>query len=77
MTVVAGVADHADTRTGDMRGMPFHDGEFDAVVSSCAIDHLRRDDLVKGLSEVARVLKPRGEGLTPATLYFLSQKRAD
>jgi SAM-dependent methyltransferase len=60
---IAGVADRADTRTGDMRDMPFHDGEFDAVVSSYAIDHLRRNDLVKGLSEVARVLKPRGEFL--------------
>ena len=117
---IAGVADRADTRTGDMRDMPFHDGEFDAVVSSYALDHLRRDDLVKGLSEVARVLKPRGEflvlivnpdwvtsvfappiahhprpdrarwrslleqaglsvveeGMKPATLYFLAQKRA-
>ena len=117
---IAGVADRADTRTGDMRDMPFRDGEFDAVVSSYAIDHLRRDDLVKALSEVARVLKPRGqflvlivnpdrltsvfappiahhprpdparwrsllqqaglavveEGVKPATLYFLAQKRA-
>ena len=60
---IAGVADRADARSGDMRDMPFHDGEFDAVVSSYAIDHLRRDDLVKGLSEVARVLKPHGEFL--------------
>lgn len=62
-TRIAGVADRADTRTGDMRDMPFYDGEFDAVVSAYAIDHLRRDDLAKGLSEVARVLKPRGEFL--------------
>lgn len=60
---IAGVADRADTRTGDMRDMPFPDGEFDAVVSSYAIDHLPRNDLAKGLSEVARVLKPRGEFL--------------
>jgi SAM-dependent methyltransferase len=60
---IAGVADRAATRTGDMRDMPFHDGEFDAVVSSYAIDHLRRDDLMKGISEVARVLKPRGDFL--------------
>ena len=117
---IAGVADRAETRTGDMRDMPFADGEFDAVVSSYAIDHLRQNDLVKGLSEVARVLKPRGEflvlivnpdwlvwvfappiahhsrpdpakwrslledvglavveeGASPATLYFLAQKRA-
>jgi SAM-dependent methyltransferase len=117
----AGVADRANAQTGDMRQMPFLDGEFDAVVSSYAIDHLRRDDLTKGLSEVTRVLKPRGEflvlivnpdwmttlfappiahhprpdpsrwrllleqaglavveeGTKPATLYFLTQKRAD
>ncbi len=60
---IAGVANRADTRTGDMRDMPFRDGEFDAVVSSYAIDHLRRDDLVKAMSEVARVLKPRGDFL--------------
>jgi SAM-dependent methyltransferase len=117
---IAGVADRAGTQTGDMRDMPFDDGEFDAVVSSYAMDHLRRDDLVKGISEVARVLKPGGEflvlivnpdsltlvfappiahhprpdpvrwrslleqaglavieeGMKPATLYFLAQKRA-
>jgi len=117
---IGGVADRADTRTGDMRDMPFPDGEFDAVVSAYAIGHLGRDDLVTALSEVARVLKPRGEflvlivnpdwmtwvfapplahhrrpdparwrslldeaglavmeeGVKPATLYFLAQKRA-
>lgn len=60
---IAGVADRADTRVGDMRDMPFHDGEFDAVVSSYAMDHLRRDDRATALAEVARVLKPRGEFL--------------
>ena len=60
---IAGIADRADTRTGDIRDMPFQNGEFDAVVSSYAIDHLRGDNLVKGISEVARVLKPNGEFL--------------
>jgi len=60
---IAGVADRADTRTGDMREMPFQDAEFDAVVSSYAIDHLRRDGIGKAIGEVARVLKPRGEFL--------------
>jgi hypothetical protein len=32
---IAGVADRADTRTGDMRDMPFHLAS-DAVVSSYA-----------------------------------------
>ena len=60
---IAGVANRAEARTGDMRAMPFGDGEFDAVISSYAIDHLRHDGIVKALSEVARVLKPRGEFL--------------
>jgi SAM-dependent methyltransferase len=60
---IAGVADRAEARTGDMRDMPFHDAEFDAVVSSYAIDHLRQDGIVKAVAEVARVLKPRGEFL--------------
>jgi SAM-dependent methyltransferase len=60
---IAGVANRADTRTGDMRDMPFENGKFDAVVSSYAIDHLREDDLARALSEVTRVLKPRGEFL--------------
>ena len=48
---------------GDMRELPFADGQFDAVVSSYAIDHLRRADRPKAISEVARVLKPGGEFL--------------
>ena len=39
---IAGVAERASARVGDMRQLPFGDGEFDAVVSSYAIDHLRR-----------------------------------
>jgi ubiquinone/menaquinone biosynthesis C-methylase UbiE len=34
-----------------------------AVVSSYAIDHLRRADRPKAIAEVARVLKPGGEFL--------------
>jgi SAM-dependent methyltransferase len=60
---IAGVAERADTRVGDMRQLPFEDGEFDAVVSSYAIDHLRRAERPKAIAEVARVLKPGGEFL--------------
>ena len=60
---IAGVAERASARVGDMRDLPFPDGEFDAVVSSYAIDHLRRADRAKAVSEVARVLKPGGEFL--------------
>jgi SAM-dependent methyltransferase len=58
---IAGVAGRAHARVGDMRQLPFGDGEFDAVVSSYAIDHLRRAERPKAIAEVARVLKPRGE----------------
>jgi SAM-dependent methyltransferase len=60
---IAGAADRADVRTGDMREMPFKDGEFDAAMSVAAIDHLRRDGILKTLGEMSRVLKPRGEVL--------------
>jgi SAM-dependent methyltransferase len=60
---IAGVAGRAATRVGDMRQLPFGDGEFDAVVSSYAIDHLRPAERPKAIAEVARVLKPGGEFL--------------
>ena len=60
---IAGVAERAAARVGDMRELPFGNGEFDAVVSSYAIDHLRRDERPKAIAEVARVLKPGGEFL--------------
>lgn len=60
---IAGAADRAEARTGDMRDMPFEEATFDAVVSAYAIDHLRRDGRVRAVSEVARVLKPRGDFL--------------
>jgi SAM-dependent methyltransferase len=60
---IAGVAERAGARVGDMRELPFGDGEFDAVVSSYAIDHLRRAERPKAIAEVARVLKPGGDFL--------------
>ena len=60
---IAGVGERAAARVGDMRQLPFGDGEFDAVVSSYAVDHLRRAERPKAIAEVARVLKPGGEFL--------------
>jgi SAM-dependent methyltransferase len=60
---IAGVAERAAARVGDMRQLPFENGQFDAVVSSYAIDHLRRAERPKAIAEVARVLKPGGEFL--------------
>ena len=58
---IAGVADRAEARRGDVREMPFEDATFDAIVSAYAIDHLRPDGRVMALAEAARVLKPGGE----------------
>jgi SAM-dependent methyltransferase len=60
---IAGVAERASAQVGDMRHLPFNNGEFDAVVSSYAIDHLRRAERPQAIAEVARVLKPGGEFL--------------
>jgi SAM-dependent methyltransferase len=60
---IAGVAARASPRLGDQRELPFGNGEFDGVVSSYAIDHLRRAERPKAIGEVARVLKPGGEFL--------------
>jgi SAM-dependent methyltransferase len=58
---IAGAANRADARIGDMRELPFAERTFDAIVSSYAIDHLNRDGRAKALAEAARVLKSRGE----------------
>ena len=58
---VAGVADRADVTVGDMRRLPFADGEFDAAISVAAIDHLRSADLTQALAEAARVVRPGGQ----------------
>ncbi len=60
---IAGVAGRASARVGDMRQLPFPNGQFDAVVSSYAIDHLRRAERPKAIAEIARVLKPGGDFL--------------
>lgn len=60
---IAGVADRASARVGDARALPLGDETCDGVVSSYAIDHLRRDEIPTALAEVRRVLKPGGEFL--------------
>lgn len=60
---VAGAGGRARAVSADMREMPFGNGEFDAVISSYAIDHLRRTDVPRALAEVSRVLVPGGEFL--------------
>ena len=59
----AGVESRATIQPGDMRRLPFESGAFDAVVSTYAMDHLRRDDSRQAIEEAARVLKPGGDFL--------------
>src|SRR6266540_2072105 len=65
---LAGIAERATARPGDMRDMPFTDASFDAAASSAAIDHLEPGDLRKALSEVHRLLKPGGQFLLLVTV---------
>lgn len=57
----AGVERRVTIQAGDMRQLPFKSAEFDAIVSSYAVDHLNRDGVQKSLAEADRVLKPGGE----------------
>jgi SAM-dependent methyltransferase len=60
---IAGVASRARAQVGDARSIPLADAAYDGVISSYAIDHLRRGDIPTALSEVHRLLKPGGEFL--------------
>jgi cyclopropane fatty-acyl-phospholipid synthase-like methyltransferase len=59
----AGIDRRATIRSGDMRQLPFAPGEFDAIVSAYAIDHLNRDGIHQSLAEASRVLEPGGDFL--------------
>jgi ubiquinone/menaquinone biosynthesis C-methylase UbiE len=59
----AHVENRATIKVGDMRKLPFEAAEFDAIVSSYAIDHLSRAGVEQSLREAARVVKPGGEFL--------------
>jgi SAM-dependent methyltransferase len=54
LTAQRGVEAHL----GDVQALPFADGEFDVVVANWLLYHV--EDLDRGLSELARVLRPGG-----------------
>jgi SAM-dependent methyltransferase len=62
----AGLAGRVRFEVGDVGGLPFADGEFDAVVSTLSLHHW--PDAPRGLAEIHRVLKPGGE----ARIYDLA-----
>jgi len=47
-----------DARQGDVQDLPFEDASFDVVVANWMLYHVA--DLERGLSELARVLRPGG-----------------
>ena len=49
-----------DLRSGDMRALPFEDENFDYVFEQYAMCHLSKEDTIKAVSEMQRVLKPGG-----------------
>jgi SAM-dependent methyltransferase len=59
----AGVEQRLRVQVGDMRELPFSNGEFDGALSVAAMDHLRSEDIPRALTETARILKPGGEFL--------------
>ena len=53
--------DNVLLRWGDARVLPWMDGSFDAVVSSFVLPHFARDEKVKVLREMHRVLRVNGQ----------------
>ena len=60
----AGVDARVQVRVGDMRELPFGEGEFDAVMSVAALDHLPWAGIDQTLREAHRVLRPGGQLLS-------------
>ena len=59
---VCGVEDRVELNTGNITTLPYHDGQFDLVVSSLAIHNLKaREDRRKAITEAVRVLEPGGK----------------
>jgi arsenite methyltransferase len=57
-----GVAGRVETRTADMRELPFADATMDTVVSSQAIHNIyQAEGRDRAIDEIARVLKPGGQ----------------
>jgi len=59
-----------DARVGDVQQLPFEDGSFDCAVAAWMLFHV--PDIDRGLSELARVLRPGGRlvAVTNATHHL-------
>ncbi len=56
------IADNADIH-GDIRDLPFKDGEVDAIWCSHTLEHVAGADISKALTECLRVLRPGGRAI--------------
>ena len=56
-----GVEDRIEVKDGDVRNLTFKDGNFDVVMASAVLHHIRTvDERTKALQEMVRVLKQNG-----------------
>jgi arsenite methyltransferase len=59
---ICGVEDRVELNTGNITTLPYHDGQFDLVVSSLAIHNLKaREERRQAITEAVRVLEPGGK----------------
>jgi SAM-dependent methyltransferase len=59
---VCGVEDRVELNTGNITTLPYHDAQFDLVVSSLAIHNLKaREERRRAITEAVRVLEPGGK----------------
>lgn len=57
-----GVEDRVELNTGNITTLPYHDAQFDLVVSSLAIHNLKaREERRRAITEAVRVLEPGGK----------------
>jgi ubiquinone/menaquinone biosynthesis C-methylase UbiE len=69
----AGVADRLVIDTGDMRAMPYTDGQFDVIASMTAIHNIDgKSGRTQAIAEIWRVTKPGGQIL----IYDIRHTRA-
>lgn len=59
---------NAEFRVMDIRSLEFEDNYFDGVWAQASFLHIPKKDILKGLSEVYRVIKPKG-------IFYISVKQ--
>jgi SAM-dependent methyltransferase/uncharacterized protein YbaR (Trm112 family) len=68
--VATQLAVDADYVVADARHLPFRDASFDVVFSYSVLQHFGKDDALRALSEMGRVLQPGGRALVQMANVF-------